>query len=219
MSTRPKISSGNCARLSEVDRFPLYGFARHLQLRNLDTLHFIRRQHERYLAGDLEEELTGDEREMHVWIADNPSAAHELFRAGAMNTMLPLDAEGINVIVCRAPLALRTSTNPAVRISSPGRQSIFGEMFNSLRTWWLTLDRNWGAFIVAGGPPGFSMVEVAPEVARVVNRQYLVQFLDGSARYLIADDAYLDEDLEWADFTFAQRTTRGSRYHKVSSTF
>lgn len=209
-----KISSGNCATLDGSDRLPLYGFARHLQLRNHEMLRFIEAQHARFLAGELEEELTGDEREMHEWIAADPAGAHELFRTGAMQTMLPADSAEIGVTICRTPIPLRSSTNPAVRFSHPGHESAFGAAFNSLRTWWLTLDRHWGAFIMAGGPPGFSTEAVPPDFARVVNRQYLVQFLEGSARYMLADDAFLGEDLEWAGFSFVQRITRGFRYRK-----
>jgi hypothetical protein len=49
-----KIANANCASLDETDRLPLYGFARHLQLRNLETLRFIEDQHSRFLAGELE---------------------------------------------------------------------------------------------------------------------------------------------------------------------
>lgn len=212
-----KISSGNCASLDETDRLPLYGFARHLQLRNVEMLRFIEKQHTRYLAGDLEDELTDEERDMHAWIASDPGAAHGLFRVGAMETMLPADAGAINVIVCQAPIALRSSTNPAVRLSHPGNDSIFGTIFNSLRTWWLALDRHWGVLIVAGGPSGFSAEAVPPVFARVVNRLCLVQVLEGNARYMLADDDFLGEDLEWAGFAFAQRTARGFRYRKVTS--
>lgn len=212
-----KVSGGNCADLDETDRLPLYGFARHLQLRNLETLRFIETQRARYLTGELEAELTDEEKDMHAWIASDPGAAHELFRAGAMETTLPADASAINVIVCQTPIALRSSTNPAIRLSHPGNNSIFGAVFNSLRTWWLSLDRDWGAFIVAGGPSGFSTRVAPTDLARVVNRQYLVQLLEGGARYMLADDDFLDEDLQWAGFTFAQRTARGSRYRKVTT--
>lgn len=216
-STWLKINNGNCASLDETDRLPLYSFARHLQFRNLETLRFIRTQHARFLAGELEDELTDEERDMHAWIAANPGAAYELFRVGAMERMLPADASAINVIVCQTPISLRSSTNPAVHLSHPGNDSTFGAMFNSLRTWWLALDRHWGAFIVAGGPPGFSIRAVPSDLARVVNRQYLIQLLKGSARYVLADDDFRGEDLEWAGFTFAQRTTHGFRYRKASS--
>jgi hypothetical protein len=212
-----KIANGDCASLDETDRLPLYGFARHLQLRNLETLRFIEDQHSRFLAGELEEELTDEEREMYDCIATAPGTAHALFRAGAMETALPVDAGGINVIVCKAPIELRASTNPTVRISVPGQDSIFGEMFNSLRTWWITLDRHWGAFSIAGGPPGFSTGEVPSVIVRVANRQYLVQFLNDGARYMLADDGFLGEDLKWASFAFAQRTTRGFRYRAVAT--
>jgi hypothetical protein len=212
-----KISRGNCASLDESDRLPLYGFARHLQLRNLETLRFIETQHTRYLTGELEDELTDEERDMHAWIASDRGAAHELFRAGAMETMLPADASAINVIVCQTPIAIRSSTNPAIRLSYPGNDSIFGAMFNSLRTWWLALDRHWGALIVAGGPSGFSTGAVPPDLTRVVNRQYLVQLLEVSARYMLADDDFLGENLEWAGVTFSRRTARGFRYRKVTS--
>ncbi len=61
----------------------------------------------------------------------------------------------------------------------------------------------------ARGPSGFSAGTVPADLARVVNRQFLVQLLEGSARYMLADDAFLGEDLEWAGFTFAQRTVSG----------
>ncbi len=214
-----KISGGNCASLDESDRLPLYGFARHLLLRNLETLRFNETQHARYLAGELEDELTDEERDMHAWMRSNPGAAHKLFRAGAMETMLPADASAINVIVCETPIALRSSTNPAIRLSHPGNESIFGAMFNSLRTWWLPLDRRWGALIAAGGPSGFSAQTVPPDIARVVNRLYLVQLLEDGARCMLADDDFLGEDLEWAGFTLAQRTARGFRYRKFSSAY
>jgi Protein of unknown function (DUF4238) len=166
-----KISGGNCASLDESDRLPLYSFARHLQLRNLETLRFIETQHARYLTGGLEHELTDEERDMHAWIASDPGAAHELFRAGAMETMLPADASAINVIVCQTPIAIRSPTNPAIRLSHPGNDSIFGAMFNSLRTWWLALDRHWGALIVAGGPSGFSTGAVPSSGGHVVDGQ------------------------------------------------
>ena len=215
-STWLKISNGNCAKLNETDRLPLYGFARHLQLRNLETLRFIKSQHVRFLAGELEDELTDEEREMYAWISADPDAAHQIFRIGAMETMLPADAEAINIIVCKTPIALRSSTNPTVPFSHPGNNSIFGAMFNSLRTWWLTLDRNWGVLVTAGGPPGFSAMTVQPNFARVVNRQHLVQLLEGGARYMLADDDDLDEDLVWAGFALAQRTARGFRYRKAT---
>ncbi|WP_158213716.1 DUF4238 domain-containing protein [Sphingopyxis witflariensis] len=209
-----KVSSGQSATLDESDRFPIYGFARHLQRRNLATLRFIESQHARYRAGELEDELTDEERDYHAWLAEDPGAAHKMFRAGATDTMLPDDAAAINVMVCQTPIPLRTSTNPTLMISSPGHQSIFGAMFNSLRTWWLTLDQHHGAFIIAGGPSGFSSSTVPPEIAHVINRQYLTQFLHGDARYMLAHDEFIPADLEWAGFVFEKKTTRGFRYRK-----
>lgn len=214
--TWSKISSGNCASLDASDRLPIYGFAQHIQRRNLETLRFIDAEHARFLAGELDGDLSDEERDMHEWMTASLGGAHALFRAGALETMLPADADAIKVMVCRASIAFRTSTNPAVVISHPGQDSVFGEMFNSLRTWWLTLDKHWGAFIIAGGPSGFSIREVPVEVARVVNRQYLVQFIKGGARYLLADDDFVGLDLEWAGFAFEQRTTRGFRYRAAS---
>lgn len=207
-----KISGGNCATLDAMDRFALYGFARHLQLRNYGMLQFIESQHARFLAGQLDDELTDEERAMHRWLAVSSGAPRELFRAGAMATLLPSDADTISVMVCQSPVPLRTSTNPTIVVSHPGRRSVFGPMFDSLRTWWLTLDRFWGTFIIAGGPPGFSNGPIDADVARVINRRQLVQFLNGGARYLLADDPLIGADLEWAGFAFTRRTTHGSRY-------
>ena len=50
--------------------------ARHLQLRDLETLRFIETQHTRCLTGELEDELTDEERDIHAWIASDPDAAH-----------------------------------------------------------------------------------------------------------------------------------------------
>lgn len=213
-ATWRKLISGQCATLDESDRFPIYGFARHLQRRNLATLRFIERQHARFQAGELEDEFTDEERDYHAWLAGEPGAIHEVFRAGALDTMLPDDAGAINVMICQTPIPLRTSTNPTLVISHPGRQSIFGAIFNSLRTWWLTLDRHCGAFIIAGGPPGFSSSVVSSDVAQVINRQYLTQFLHGDARYMLADDDFIPGDLDWAGFVFDRKTTHGFRYRK-----
>lgn len=169
-------------------------------VRNLETLRFIEQQRERFAAGELEDELTDEERAMHEWLAADPDAAHALFRSGAMETLLPSDASQINVMVCHSRVGMRTSTNPAIRVSFPGIGSIHGPMFDTLRTWWLSLDKHWGAFIVLGGPPGFSSGSVDGDVIRVINRSYLTQFLEGGARYLIAEDSYIAEDLRWAGF-------------------
>jgi hypothetical protein len=209
--TWAKIESGDFAALTKADGLSIYGFARHLQRRNVATLRFMQQEHERFLS-DAPTDHTEEEREMHRWVAGTPGGAHRLFREGALDTSLPDDAHAINVMICQAPIPFRSSTNPTLMVSQPGRESVFGQMFNSLRTWWLTLDRHWGAFIVAGGPPGFSSTSVDPRVARVINQRYLVQLLHGDARYMLADDPYLEPDLKWAGFAFEQSTTRGFRF-------
>lgn len=51
--------------------------------------------------------------------------------------------------------------------------------------------------------------------ARMVNQQYLVQHGNSmTVRYLIADDPYVDEDLDWAGYNFERRTTHGARWRK-----
>jgi hypothetical protein len=210
-----KISEGRCASLDAADLAPLYGFAKHLQSRNVETLRFIESQHRRYLAGELENELTPDEREMHKWIAANKGASHELFRAGAMDTLLPSDASAINMIVCKASDRFRSSTNPAIRLTFPGNESVFGEMFKSLRTWWLTLDHYWGVLITAGGPSGFSTWPVPKEFVRVINQRFLCQLTMGDARYMLADDDHITDDLTWAGFGLTNLTSRGMRFAKT----
>lgn len=44
-----------------------------------------------------------------------------------------------------------------------------------------------------------------------------IESMKGSARYMLADDDFLGEDLDWAGFTFAHRTAHGFRYRKVTS--
>ena len=209
--TWEKIKSGCCERLNNLDGLSIYGFARHLQRRNLNTLRFMKTENARFLAGELQD-LTDEEHRMHEWIACNPGGAHLLFREGALDTMMPEDAPVINTMLCRSPISLRSSTNPTLMVSVPGRKSVFGEMFNSLRTWWLTLDRHWGVFIIAGGPPGFTKNDMPEDAARVINRQYFTQLTKGDARYMLADDQFLESDLEWAGYGFEQRTTHGFRY-------
>ena len=204
--TWKKIADNGCVSLDEADRIPIYGFAGHLQRRNLERLRFIESESARFVDGHLDGALTEDEREMHEWIAASADNAHALFREGAMDTAMPEDAAAINVMICHSSIQLRTTTNPTLMISAPGHQSIFGDFFNELRTWWLTLDRHCGAFIVAGGPAGFSNMTMPPETVRVINRQYLVQHGNSmTVRYLLADDPYLDEDLVWAGYEFDHR--------------
>ncbi|CAH0356815.1 MAG: DUF4238 domain-containing protein [Sphingobium sp.] len=210
--TWKKIENGDCASLVASDSLPIYGFARHLQRRNLATLRFIETENARFVAGELTE-CTAEERAMHERLAATPGGIHHLFREAVLDTMPPEDADAINIMVCQSRIVLRTSTNPAVVISASGRKSVFGEMFNSLRTWWLTLDRHWGAFVIAGGPAGFTCNMFPEDAARVINRQYLTQMLHGDARYLLADDPFLESDLEWAGFKFESRSTHGFRYH------
>lgn len=218
-STWSKISSGAWESLDPRDRLPLYGFARHLQLRNLETLRFIEAQNARFRAGDHDSDMTDEERAMHAWIASSLDNAHALFREGALDTTLPEDAQAINVMVCRSPITLRTSTSPAVRILHPGPESALGPFFNPLRTWWLALDRECGVFIVTGGPPGFSNSTMPADAARMVNRQYLVQLLKSRwVRYMIADDEFLGEDLAWAGYTLASQTTHGRRWRRTNKT-
>ena len=213
--TWSKIERADWAALDEADGLSIYGFARHLQRRNLNMLRFIEGEHSRFLAGEIAG-LTEEERAMHEWIAAAPGRAHELFREAALDTAMPEDAQAINVMICQSPIPFRTSTNPNLIVSQPGVESMFGEMFNSLRTWWLTLDRHCGAFMIAGGPPGVSKQSVPPEIARAVNQRFLIQLLHGDARYMLADDAFVEVDLEVAGFAFSQKTTCGFRYRSVS---
>jgi hypothetical protein len=213
--TWEKVETGNCASLDEVDGLSIYGFARHLYRRNIRMLRFMEAENARFRAGELFE-LTAEERAMHRRIADSPGGSHQLFRKSVLDTSMPEDAATINVMVCQSSVPFRSSTNPTLMVSQPGVKSIFGEMFNSLRTWWLSLDRHCGAFIIAGGPPGFSNRGVQPEIARVINQRFLTQLLHGDARYMLADDPYIEADLEWAGFKFEQRTTHGFRYRADS---
>jgi hypothetical protein len=213
--TWKKIECGHTASLSLEDKVPIYGFARHLQRRNLETLRFIKTESNRFTASALNGVLTEEEREMHEWIAASSDNGHALFRHGAMDTAIPEDADDIDVMVCHSPIPLRTSTNPTLPISVPGQQSILGPFFDNLRTWWLTLDRHCGVFIVAGGPSDFSNSDMPVDAARAINQRYLVQHGKSmTVRYLLADDPYLDEDLVWAGYDFEQRTTHGARWRK-----
>ena len=217
--TWKKITGGASVSLNEQDKIPIYGFARHLQRRNLETLRFIEAESSRFKEGTLDGDLTEEEREMHEWIGTSADNAHAMFREGAMDATIPVDADAINVMVCHSSIPLRTSTNPTLLISAPGLKSVSGSFFNELRTWWLTLDRHCGAFIVAGGPPRFSNDTMPVNAARVVNRQYLVQHGNSmTVRYLIADDPYVDADLEWAGYNFERRTTHGARWRKRPGT-
>lgn len=217
-ATWRKIVEGAGTSLAETDKIPIYGFARHLQRRNLETLRFIEAESARFADGALDGNLSEDEQEMHTWIAASADNAHALFREGAMDMNIPEDADAINVMVCHSPIPLRTSTNPTLMISAPGHQSIFGAFFNDLRTWWLTLDRYCGAFIIAGGPPGFSNSTLPPDAARMINQQYLVQHGNSmTVRYLLANDPYLDDDLMLAGYGFERSTTHGARWRKLST--
>jgi Protein of unknown function (DUF4238) len=132
--TWSKIERADWAALDDADGLSIYGFARHLQRRNLDMLRFVESEHARLLAGEIAG-LTPDERAMHEWIAAAPGRAHELFREAALDTVMPEDAHAINIMICQSPIPLRTSTNPNLVVSHPGVESMFGQMFNCLRAW------------------------------------------------------------------------------------
>jgi hypothetical protein len=51
---------------------------------------------------------------------------------------------------------------------------------------------------------------------RVINQRFLFQLLKGDARYMLADDAYLQSDLDWAGFKLEQQTTHGFRFRPDS---
>ena len=107
-ATWSKISRGACATLSEQDRLPIYGFARHLQRRNIEILRFIEIESARVQAEGFDADFSEEERDMHRWIAATPDGARALFREGVIDTMLPADASQINVMVCRSlPSAVR----------------------------------------------------------------------------------------------------------------
>jgi len=211
-STWRKIVTGHCAELREEDRLPLYGFARHLQLRNVQMLRFIESQSRRFLAGELDAELTQEERDMHLWISSTPGAAHELFRAGVLATSLPADAASVTVMVCEAPIPLRSSTNPTITLSHPGSPSPFSAIFGASRTWWLPLNCQWGTLIIATGSAAFSICALPIEPVQLINRYYVTQLLEGDARYTIANDQFIEEDLRWAGFALAPQPASGSRY-------
>lgn len=210
-ATWKKIERTDFTELDKTDGLSIYGFARHLKRRNVAMLNFMKRENARFIENNIAD-ITNNEQEMHQWIAETPSGVNLLFRDAALETELPDDAQAINIMVCRTSIPLRSSTNPTLMVSYPGCNSVFGEMFSSLRTWWLTLDRYCGVFIIAGGQSGFSNKIVEQAVAQLINRQYLVQMLHGDARYLLINDSYIENDLEWAGFKFDQRNSRGFRY-------
>lgn len=67
--TWQKIADGAYASIDETDKIAIYGFARHLQRRNLETLRFIEAESSRFKVGALDAGLSEEEREMHDWIA------------------------------------------------------------------------------------------------------------------------------------------------------
>jgi hypothetical protein len=213
-STWKKISSGQCGQLNESDRNSLYGFARHLQRRNVAWLRFLEAEHARYLSGD-HSDLSQEEREMHAQIAEDLGGTHAIFRHAALDTSLPEDAAEINIMVCNAPIRLRTSTDPLMVMSEPGKPSIYGPLTAQLRTWWLPLASHWGAFIIAGNGPGFSVGAMPAGAAIAVNRRYIPQLMQSpTLRCVLADDGEIEADLELAGLTFEGRTTHGFRYRE-----
>lgn len=63
-----KITDEVSVCLDEKDKIPIYGFACHLQRRNLETLRFIKAESAQFKEGMLDGDLT-EEREMHEWIS------------------------------------------------------------------------------------------------------------------------------------------------------
>lgn len=213
--TWTKICSGGSSELDETDMGALHGFARHLQLRNAEWLRFIEDENSRYKTNALSEPISESEREMHDWLSSSTSATRMFFHQGALDRLVPRDVAEVAIMVCRSPIALRSSTNPNLVVSFPGAASPLGSFFATLRTWWLSLDKDWGVFIIAGGPSGFSKMELPKDTARMINRLYLVQQQhDSAARFLFAEDDQLVSDLEWAGYELHSYTPRRSRFRK-----
>jgi hypothetical protein len=101
--TWSKIKAGACDSLSDRDKLPIYMFARHLQRRNRETLRFIETENAPVQAEGFAADFSEEECDIYRWIAASTGGAHALFRDDALNMMLPADAGGINVIVCRSP--------------------------------------------------------------------------------------------------------------------
>jgi hypothetical protein len=84
------------------------------------------------------------------------------------------------------------------------------------KAWWLPLTSYCGALITLDTPfPQLSHIDMGDDTVRALNRMYLTQLVASlSVRYCIADDEFLELDLDWLGYDLVQRSKMGFRYKR-----
>lgn len=216
--TWTKIASGNVRSLDASDRRALYAFNTHLQTRNLEALRFLEKMQARIRESGFPPDFTQEERDMHTAIASDPDGVRAFFLMGAIRPLGTIDrsAEG-SVLICHTKLRLRTTTCPPLPMGVPPTYSNADPSdVDGPKAWWLPLTPYCGALITRGTPfAELAHMDIEDDAVRMFNRRYLVQLREGlSVRYCLADDVYLDVDLDWAGYDLVTRSKMVSRYER-----
>lgn len=195
-----KILEGNPGLLDQNDKFILYIFCRHLEYRNLEKLEFIKSEHQRFNDPMHSHDYVGLEKKMHEEIKTSAFGVEEFFLKMADDLeRYSFEYPKSSITILRSNIELRTSTSPVITVpNSVG----FGTTTSSKQyIKWLPLSKYFGALVYINHPNRnlLSSTLVSDEVARVLNRLYVVQLLKTpSVRHMIHTDAFFEQDLDWA---------------------
>lgn len=199
-----KISAGLTQDLDRSDKGVIYSLIRHLESRNPHAREMSRQLAELAANPDSDIPFTDEEREMHAYLRRHPEEfrAFMNFRAVQM-PWSERDFHGSILSILRSPIALRTATSPVLSVRAPDHPALHLPLPGQEPYMYvLTLNRTTLATLALGDFDGaFSNSEMPLEVAKSVNRHFVVQFAKYEhVRHLIADDADLVADMIWAPY-------------------
>lgn len=215
-STWEKISTNQNAAIDASDKPIIYALIRHLEARTphfrqtLSELTHAARSHNSHI------EFSPAERRMYRRMnIDQADTTLELMATSLQWTAAEYAASGLWIM--RSPIPLRTSTTPVVAAPVPAhpnrRNSLPGMAPYMLQ---LTLNPTAVACIVPDAAGEFANIEIGLDVARGLNRAFMVQFARFEhVRHLVTDRAQLIEDMTWGPFDLVEdagdRITFGRR--------
>lgn len=208
--TWERISNNAYDSLSEVDALPLYIFMRHLQVRNVENLEFIKNEQRRCMSPEWSHNYTSEEIQMHRNIAATPNGAEEFFLLQSLDIstfISEFHRASIRVLTSRIPF--RTSTNPVVFVPTGDIKHPDFKEGDTIR--WLPFSASMGVLLIMNDlHSGFSgPTEAEEDLVRVLNRGYLIQTIQkNSVRHCIASDSFIHEDLAWAEYEALESNPR-----------
>lgn len=197
--TWSKIKNDQPELINEDDKLVIYLFMRHIEVRNVEQLQFIRSENIRVKNPSHVNDYSDAEREMHAYINSTSNGSERFFleMANDLERFL-LDYSKATISILKSNIQIRTSTNPVVTLPE---SMTYIENENSVIAKWLPLSPRFGALLYMSNSrcDFYKSSVVENNVIRAFNRLYLLQLLNSlTVRHLIANDEYLIEDFLWA---------------------